>query len=79
MAEYVIYAAIIYVSFFVIMFTLVCWSDGLDKDTFPMTLIVSLVFTLVTLGITTMASAGSEWVFEQPDPPAIERIDLDQE
>ena len=82
MAEYAIYAGIVYVTFFVIMLILVSISDGLDKHTFPISLIVSTVFTLATLGITAMASSSSEWIqdnyLEQPEQ-SIERIDLEKE
>ena len=80
MAEYGIYAGIVFVVYFVVLFILISL-DGED-DVFGMSLVGGIMFTLVTLAVTALASYGSEWIqdnhFEQEPTEIIERINLEE-
>lgn len=71
MAEHFIYAGIVYVTFIILVFVLACLSEGFDGETIPMSFFIGLILTLVTIGITSMASSGSDWIqntyIEQPE------------
>lgn len=79
--EFLVFVSIIFAIVFGGLFILVCLSEGMG-DNFVMTIMMSSLLTLFMIGAFTMASNGSKWIQEnylEPEPPAIERINLDQE
>jgi len=81
--EFLVFAAIIFAIVFGGVFILVCLGEGMDGGDFVMTIMISSLFTLLMLGAFIIASNGSKWIqenyLEPPEPPAIERINLDKE
>jgi len=80
--EFLVFAAIIFAIVFGGLFILVCLSEGMGGEDFVMTIVMSSLLTLFMIVAFTIASNGSKWIQEnylEPEPPAIERINLEKE
>jgi len=85
MIEFLIYAAIVFAMFFIMLFALFLsdgWA-GMDADAWKSIFLASLCITLMSIGATMSASGLASIIHdnyvEQPKPPAIERINLEKE
>jgi len=85
MIEFAIYAAIVFVMFFIMLFALFLtdgWS-GMDADAWKSIFLASLCITIISILITFAASRSASSIqdnyLEPPEPSAIERINLEKE
>lgn len=85
MIEFLIYAAIVFVMFFIMLFALFLtdgWA-GMDADAWKSIFLASLCATIISILVTFAASRSASDIqdnyLEPPEPPAIERINLDKE
>jgi len=80
--EFLIYTGIVYSLFCVTLFTIMAismWHDGTTtsgdlKTTFTATIICTILSIAITSG-----ASSIQYYFDQPEPPAIERINFDEE
>jgi len=80
--EFLIYTGIVYSIFCVVLFTMLAmgiWHDGTTTSgDLKTTFISTIMCTIISIGVTTAASS-IQYSFDQPEPPAIERINFDKE
>jgi len=83
MIEFAIYAGIVFAMLFVFSFFAIWMDEGeMNFKNFRIALTVSLLLSLVVVAVSGAASSASSAIHdnyvEQPDPPSIERIYLEE-
>jgi len=85
MIEFAIYTGIVFAIFFILLFALFLtdgWS-GMDADAWKSIFLASLCATIISILVTFAASRSASDIqdnyLESPEPPAIERINLEKE
>ncbi len=83
MIEFSIYAGIVFTMLFVFSFFAIWMDEGeMNFKNFGIALTVSLLLSLVVVAVSELASSASSAIqdnyLEPPEPPAIERIHLEE-